>query len=398
MFLIYNFFIITFYKIIAPCYSVFSTRLKTWLIEQKKIKDFTKNLNNKKKIWFHCASAGEYEQIKPIITYFEKNHTDLIITFFSPDAYNHLKDKIKHPCSLIPFDTKKRINDFIEKINPEKILIAKNEIWPNLINTSYKKSIPIYLIGSKIKSKKVNNIFYGKYYCYLLKKITRIFVQDLESKKILENKKIDSILSGDPRIDQVLLDQLKIQEENQLIKSFIGQRKVILAGSTDFKDYNLFKNSMNSDQNKWIIIPHTNSKKDINQVVKLINRKWSLYSNPNDLKNSKIIIIDKHGILKYIYKYANIVYIGGGFTKGVHNCLEPAIFGKPILFGPKYKNFPEANYFINNEIAFCVKNKKEFEHLILNKTFNHADTKMKTTLFFEKHQGASKKIIKEITC
>ena len=112
-----------------------------------------------------------------------------------------------------------------------------------------------------------------------------------------------------------LLDQLKKQEENQLIKSFIGQKKVILAGSTDFKDYNLFKNSMNSDQNKWIIIPHTNSKKDINQVVKLINRKWSLYSNPNDLKNSKIIIVDKHGILKYIYKYANIVYIGGGFTK-----------------------------------------------------------------------------------
>ncbi len=108
------------------------------------------------------------------------------------------------------------------------------------------------------------------------------------------------------------------------------------------------------------------------------------------------MIIDKIGILKYIYKYANIVYVGGGFSKGIHNCLEPAIFGKPILFGPKHKNFPEVKYFLKEKIAFCIKNKKEFKSLIANKKFNYEDLEIKTKLFFKTHKGATNKIINEL--
>jgi len=395
MLVIYNVFLIIFYKIIAPIISLFSKKIKTWLIAQKKIENFTKNINNDKKIWLHCSSVGEYEQIKTIIKYFEKKKKKLIITFFSPEAYKHLKRKINHPCSLFPLDTRKKIKHFIEQTNTRKIFIAKNEIWPNLINISNEKSIPIYLIGSKIKSSKINNPFYGRYYCSLLKKMNLIFVQDKESKKLLKNKNIYSIVSGDPRVDQVLLDK-KETEENELIKKFVNQDEVVLAGSTDSKDYTIFKNLMNSDKRKWIVVPHENSKEEIKNITKNITRKWCLYSNPNNLNNSEIMIIDEIGILKHIYKYANIVYVGGGFSKGIHNCLEPAIFGKPILFGPKYKHFPEANYFINNQIAFCVKNQKEFNNLILNKTFNYTELKMKTALFFKKNQGASKRIIKEL--
>ena len=397
MFLLYNSSLIIFYKIIAPILSIFSKKIRIWLIEQRKIPNFIESINNDKKIWVHCSSVGEYEQKKPIIKYFEENHKKMIITFFSPDAYKYLKGKIPHPCSLFPLDTEKNITNFIKRTNTEKIFIAKNEIWPNLINICYQKTIPIYLIGSKIKSSTINNIFYGKYYCDLLKKIDLIFVQDEESQKILKNKKIDSILSGDPRVDQVLIDQEEPKKENLLIKNFINGEKVILAGSTESEDYHLFEDLMNSGEERWIIVPHKNSKKEINNLVKRIKKKWSLYSNPNDLKKSKILIIDKIGILKYIYKYSNIVYVGGGFSKGIHNCLEPAIFGKPILLGPKYKNFPEANYFINNKIAFCVKNQKEFKNFILNQAFNYEDLKMKTRLFFKKHQGASQRIIQEIS-
>ena len=393
MLIVYNIFLTMLYKIIAPIISIFSKKIKTWLIAQEKIENFTKNINNKKKIWFHCSSVGEYEQIKTLIKHFEENNKELIITFFSPNAYEHLKEKIKHPCSLLPFDTRKKIEHFIEKTNTKKILIAKNEIWPNLINISQEKSIPIFLIGSKIKSSKINNIFYGKYYCYLLKKMNLIFVQDEKSRKLLENKNIYSIISGDPRVDQVILDQKK-EKEYELIKEFINQEDVILAGSTDSEDYNILTNLMNSDKKKWIIVPHENSKKEIKKITKLIKNKWCLYSNPKNLKNSKIMIIDEIGMLKYIYKYANIIYVGGGFSKGVHNCLEPAIFGKPILFGPKHKNFPELNYFLKKKIAFCVKNKREFKNLIENQIFNYSELKIKTELFFETHKGATEKIIK----
>ncbi len=396
MLVIYNIFLITFYKIIAPITSLFSKKIRTWLIEQKKIESFTKKINNDKKIWLHCSSVGEYEQIKTIIKYFEKNKKKLIITFFSPEAYRYLKKKINHPCSLFPLDTRKKIKHFIEQTNTREIFIAKNDIWPNLINISLEKSIPVYLIGSKIKSSKINNPFYGRYYCSLLKKMKLIFVQDKDSKKLLDNKNIYSIVSGDPRVDQILLD-LKKEKENELIEKFINQKEVVVAGSTDLKDYTILKNLMNSDKRKWIIVPHENSKKEIKNITKNINKKWCLYSNPHNLNNSKILIIDKIGILKYIYKYASIVYIGGGFSKGIHNCLEPAIFGKPILFGPKYKNFPEANYFINNKIAFCIKNQKEFNDFIIKKKINYTELKMKTASFFEKHQGASKRIIKEIS-
>ena len=395
MIFIYDTFLTIFYKLFAPLLSFFSKDIKVWLNEQRKIKNFTEKINSKKKIWFHCSSVGEYEQIKSIINYFKKNNHELIITFFSPGAYKYLKGKLEIPCLLFPLDTKKNINQFIEQTSVKAILIAKNEIWPNLINSGFKKNIPIFIIAAKIKKSKIKNIIFGSLYCSLLKKINIIFVQDEHSKKILNTKNIPSIVSGDPRVDQVILDREK-KVDNKLIKKFISKKEIVLAGSTEKSDYSIIKNLMNYDEKKWIIVPHKNSKEEINEILNIVNQKWCLYSNPQNLDNSKIMIIDKIGILKFIYKYANVVYIGGGFSKGIHNCLEPAIFGKKILFGPKYKSFPEANHFINEKIAFCVKNQKEFEDLMSNKKNKPEEIKLKTKLFFKYHQGASKKIITEL--
>jgi len=395
MFFIYDTFLAIFYKLFAPLMSFFSKDIKVWLNEQRKIKNFTKKINGKKKIWFHCSSVGEYEQVKTIINYFKNNNCELIITFFSPGAYKYLKGKVNIPCFLFPLDTKKNINHFIKQTNTKAILIAKNEIWPNLINISFKKNIPIFIIATKIKKSKIENIIFGSFYCNLLKKVNMIFVQDEKSQKILNGKKIPSIVSGDPRVDQIILDH-KEKIDNNLIQKFISKKEIVIAGSTEKSDYSIIKNLINSDKKKWIIVPHKNSKEEINEILNIVNQKWCLYSNPQNLDNSKIMIIDEIGILKYIYKYANVVYIGGGFSKGIHNCLEPAIFGKKILFGPKYKSFPEANYFINKKIAFCIKNQKEFENLMSNKKIKDEDIKSKTKLFFKYHQGASKKIITEI--
>ena len=178
-----------------------------------------------------------------------------------------------------------------------------------------------------------------------------------------------------------------------LIEKFIDNEKVFIAGSTDLNDLKILINSINNNYNyKWIIVPHENSKKEIKEISKKININWCLYSKPKNLTKAKILIIDKVGILKYIYKYANIVYVGGGFSKGIHNCLEPAVFGKPLIFGSNYFNFPEAIYFIKSKVAFSVKDKTEFEKLLSNKKIDFERVRQNSNKFFKIHKGASEKI------
>jgi 3-deoxy-D-manno-octulosonic-acid transferase len=393
MLTLYNIFLIFFYKIISPFLSIFSREIKVWRSEQKKIKNFSTESNTDSKIWFHCSSAGEYEQVKQIINYFDKKKFKIIITFFSVNTYLQFKNKIKQPCSLFPLDTKKNINHFIEKFNIKRIFVAKNEIWPNLIYISNKKSIPIFQLGAKINESKINNILYGKIYANILKKINLIFVQDEGSKKILKKKNIYSLVSGDPRIDQVI-NYKKEKFKDLLIEKFIDNEKVFVAGSTDLNDLKILINSINNNNNnfKWIIVPHENSKKEIKEISKKLNANWCLYSKPKNLTKAKILIIDKVGILKYIYKYANIVYVGGGFSKGIHNCLEPAVFGKPLIFGRKYYNFPEAIYFIKSKVAFSIKDKTEFEKLLSNEKIDFERIRQNSNKFFKIHKGASEKI------
>ena len=389
---IYNLFLIIIFYSILPILSSFSDGIKFWLFIQRKNTVLKVQTISKKRIWFHCASVGEFEMIKPIIKYFETEKNEVIISFFSATAYDHIKNNSKYNCFLFPLDVSKNIEKTIKKINPKKVIIAKSEIWPNLIISCFKNSIPTYLIASKIKESRLNNLFYGKLYCSLLRKITGIFVVDENSQKALREKKINSIISGDPRVDQILYEE-KIGKNNKIIEKFITNKKIILAGSTDAKDYFLFSQLMNSDKNKWIIVPHNNSKKNIEYIINKITAKCCLYSDPRDLKNSKILVIDKVGILKHIYKYADIVYVGGGFSNGIHNCLEPAVYHKPIIIGPKYKKFPEALFFVNNEICFSVKLIEEFEKNI-NKTFNKENLKSRSIEFFKKHSGATKTIIR----
>ena len=389
---IYNLFLIIIFHTILPILSIFFKRIKFWIFIQRKKTALKIQTITKKRIWFHCASVGEYEMIKPIIKHYEVEKNDIIISFFSALAYSHIKNNSNYNCFLFPLDTSYNINETIKKINPKKVIIAKNEIWPNFIISCYKNSIPTYLIATKIKDSRLNNLFYGKLYCSLLSKINGIFVVDENSKKALREKNINSMISGDPRVDQVLYEK-KINRKNKIIENFNTNKKIILAGSTDTKDYFLFNKLMNSDKKKWIIIPHNISKKDLKYITNKITAKWSLYSEPKDLENSKILIIDKVGILKDIYKYADVVYIGGGFSSGIHNCLEPAVYHKPIIIGPKYKKFPETLFFVKNKICFSVKSSIEFEKNI-NKMFNMEELKSKSDDFFKKHSGATKTIIK----
>ena len=404
MIFLYNIFINTIHKFILPFTKLFfgeynlKKKINEWDKAQKKSYSILRKIKKKntKSIWFHCASLGEYEQIKPIISYCQKHTKNHIyITFFSTSGFNNLNIQDLNTTSLMcPVDTKSALKYFIKKINPEKVFISKNEVWPNMINMLYKKSIPIYFISSKFKKSRLNNFIYGNYYTNLLKKSSIIFVQDLKTKNILLNKKIKSIVIGDLRVNQVI-DNLKKNRKYDFIKKFKNNKKLIIVGSSHYEDYKIILNEINRNNHKWIIVPHENKLNEINYIKSKIKTKCETWSKLKNIENTDVLIIDEIGLLKELYFYADIVYIGGGFTKEIHNSLEAAVFNKPLIFGPKYDNFQEADYFIKHKIAFAINNKDDFEE-ILEKSLDLNYIKNVTQVFFKKNTVNIKKIIDHI--
>ena len=404
MFFLYNIFMNAVFKFVLPFTNLFfgkynlPKRINDWNKAQKKSYSIFRKIkkNEKKSIWFHCASLGEYEQIKPIVSYCQENiKNPIYITFFSTSGFNNLNNQHSNTTILMyPADTQSTVRCFIKKINPERVFIAKNEVWPNMINLLYIESIPIYFISSKFKKSRLNNFFYGNYYTNLLKKSSLIFTQDIKTRNILSTKKIKSIVIGDLRVNQVLENSKKIRKYD-LIKKFKNKKKLIVVGSSHYEDYKIILQEMNSSNYKWIVVPHENNLKEINYIKSKIKTNYVVWSKLEDIENKDILIVDKIGLLKDLYFYADIVYIGGGFSNGIHNSLEAAVFNKPLIFGPKYSEFPEANYFIKNKIAFKINNSNELK-VVLNLSIDENELKKKINVFFKKNKVDLLKIIEKV--
>ena len=394
----YNISINIIYYFVAPIMSVFSNKTRLWFKAHNKSNSIlNKSSENKSSsIWFHCASHGEYKQISPLIYHYQKNKKNKIfITFFSSSGYNNINNN--HPTTtilMLPPDTKNKMRFFIKKINPKKVFIAKNEIWPNMIYTLNKLSRPVYFISSKFNPNKLNNFFVGNFYKNILLKTSLIFTQDKLTSKILEKNNIQSIFLGDLRINQII-EHAKNKKKISLINKFKKTNKLILVGSSHKEDYEIISKSINKLNYKWIIVPHEINKNEINSLQKKIKGSIALWSSKELIESSDVLIIDRVGLLQDLYYYADIVYIGGGFSKGIHNCLEAAIYGKPLIFGPKYKSFNEANYFVKNDIAFPIKDFKEFEKKI-NQTYNTSYINKATKAFFKKNKVDLSKIIERV--
>tara|TARA_Y100001968_G_C19438618_1_gene761237 strand:- start:386 stop:1597 length:1212 start_codon:yes stop_codon:yes gene_type:complete len=334
-----------------------------WLLQQKKI--FNNIVSNEKPtIWIHCASLGEYEQIKPLIPELKKINPHITITFFSPSGYSQFKDyDLINQIYYLPLDLKENMTRFIKNINPEIVIVAKNEIWPNMLSLLETHNIPSFLIGFKAKDDKINSWIHGLFYYKYLIKFRHIFCQDDDTNKFLKSKKItNTSLIGDTRINQILIDA-KDQYNNVRISDFIQKDiKTIIYGSIEKSDYSIIRRTIKSMQNvNHIIVPHEINSTVINELKQFFS--CSIYSeikSVNTYKNN-ILLIDVFGILKKIYKYSDIAYIGGGFNQGVHNTIEPSVYGNLILFGPKHMNFPETYFLIKHKIAVCVNNESEFQ-------------------------------------
>ena len=347
-------------------------------------------------IWFHCASLGEYMQAKPIIEALKERHTEhkILLTFFSPSGYlNAGKNEHVDYKAYVPLDTPANAQSFLERTKPKIAIFIKSELWPNFFKKLHHNSIPTYVVSAIFKPQHYLFKFYGKWHLSILKGVSHFFVQDEESKTLLNKKGIYQVtVNGDNRYDKVFEDSIH-SKEIPYINSFKGSHPLIVAGSTYKIDSKMLINISNRmPKVKFILAPH-----EI-ELCDDLKKYGLLYSqaNKDNVKNHSILIIDSIGILSQLYQYATLSYIGGAFGKGLHNIIEAIAFGSYVLFGPKFHKYKEANEAIRVGITQSIKSEYELETAIKKHIDNSSHSKNDALAFISKNKGANKIIINAI--
>jgi 3-deoxy-D-manno-octulosonic-acid transferase len=392
-------------KIIA----LFSPKIKLF-VDGRKIVFSTLNEKikpNDQTIWFHAASLGEYEQGLPVIEKIKEKHPShkIVISFFSPSGYEVRKNNtIADATVYLPLDTKKNAQEFLKLVHPDFVFFIKYEYWLNYLNELQAQKIPTYLISGIFRENQLFFKWYGVFYRKALETFTHFFVQNEASKKLLgQLGKSNVTVSGDTRFDRV---SAILEKDNNLsfISQFKNNQTTIVAGSSWPKDENLLVNFINSntDAIKFIIAPHNIKPIQIQELKESIQKKVLLFSEREDkiLADYEVFIIDTIGILTKIYSYAEIAYVGGGFgNPGVHNILEPATFGIPIVIGPNYSHFAEATDLVTLGGCLTISNKENLNAAFINLIQNEEIRNEKGQIcsrFVQKNKGATIRIMKNI--
>jgi 3-deoxy-D-manno-octulosonic-acid transferase len=357
-----------------------------------------------KHIWFHFASLGEFEQGRPVLEKIKSTNPEkrIVVTFFSPSGYEIRKNyALADGIFYLPLDTRNNALRFIEFINPEVVIFTKYEFWHHYYQVLHERQIPLFLISGIFRPNQAFFKSYGGFYRNILKNVTAFFVQNQESLQLLNKIGITNVsIAGDTRFDRVY-ENAASPLSVEIIEDFCAGQKVFIAGSTWPQDEQLISNLVIQYPDwKFILAPHEINPEHIAQVQKLIptairysnlketqpkeearttidektsiNQTTSLTQIHAAVLIAQTLIIDNIGLLSALYQYADITYIGGGFGAGIHNTLEAAAFGKPILFGPNFQKFQEAKDLLKLGAAITINNaeelKKGFEQLNLNST------------------------------
>lgn len=353
-------------------------------------------------IWIHASSAGEFEQAKPIIDAIKKEYQayKILVTIFSPSGYGVAKRyKYADFVFYLPLDTKQNATRFLNIINPSLVVFVKYDFWYHHLKTIHAKNIPLVLVSAVFRKDQMFFKWYGRFFKQLLHFFQWIFVQDETSLRLLQQHGIQHCsLGGDTRFDRVV-EIAQNFTELPYIKAFTNNTKTIVAGSTWPDDEEILKNWSSQTEYKLIIAPHEINKEHIAQISKLFPRAifYSQLKEETGLQTAQVLIIDNVGMLSRLYHYAHITYIGGGFTKdGIHNTLEAAVYGKPVIFGPNYKKYREAKDLIEAGGGFSFSTSHEFAD-IMRKLSSSKELYQKTCeaslQYVQRETGATKKIL-----
>tara|TARA_B110000037_G_scaffold21803_1_gene24254 strand:+ start:9368 stop:10609 length:1242 start_codon:yes stop_codon:yes gene_type:complete len=405
-----------FYNIIINLASV-SIRLFGGL--NKKIKQGQKGRNESvlilkqtvhlsdKVIWLHCPSLGEYEQGLPVFQALKKQYKNhkFVMTFFSPSGYEIRKNNpVADVVVYLPLDQKRAVKSFLDAIHPELVVFVKYDLWPNYLLELKHRNIHTVLISALFRPSQPYFKVYGRWLKKLLFTFDHIFTQDTASKTLLNSIGYSAVtVSGDTRFDRVG-NQLKTDNTLDFIAEFKGHKTCVVTGSTWPEDEALLIDYINSssEATKFIIAPHNIDLNQIQSMIKRLKKPTVCYSNyaNETLEDKSVFIVDTIGLLSKIYSYADIAYIGGGMgASGLHNTLEAATFGLPIVIGKNYKKFPEAKAMLSKGGLFSIHTFESLEstlNMLINDAQKRIESGQKNKDYIEDNKGASELVMSEL--
>ena len=373
------------YSVALHVAALFNSKAKLWVDGRKNIFDRLKSkLQNRVQeniVWFHCASLGEFEQGRPLIEKIKSQHPEykILLTFFSPSGFEIRKNYAGADYIFyLPIDSPKNAKKFVDIVNPKLVFFVKYEFWFNYLNEVNRKNIPLYLVSGIFRKEQHFFKWYGGWFKEQLHCFKAFFLQDQSSFELLKSIGLENChITGDTRFDRVF----EISQNTKpipIIEQFKQSSTLVIVGSSWPLDEQLIADFLENPahhflNSKLIIVPHEIGEDHIQSVIK----RFSFYTcvrfsqaHAVDLVDAQVLIIDNIGMLSSIYKYGTAAYIGGGFGKGIHNILEAATFGLPVIFGPNYQKFSEAKELIHLGGAFSVKDERELAkivHLLNNK-------------------------------
>ncbi|RYZ29858.1 MAG: 3-deoxy-D-manno-octulosonic acid transferase [Chitinophagaceae bacterium] len=371
MLLLYNIFIRLYYVAICLA-SLWNKKAGQWREGRKQTFQelASKIVSTDRMIWVHCSSAGEFEQGKPVIEALKQQypHHKILVSFFSPSGYDVAK-RYPHAdfITYLPLDTRKNAQEFVKLVHPELVIFVKYEFWYHHLATAAFRHIPILLISATFRKEQLFFKSYGRFFRQILFLFRHIFVQDNSSLEILQaNDFSHSSIGGDTRFDRVTAIASNFSPIPFIENSLLGCQSIV-AGSTWKHDEEILKELGPSATEKLVIAPHEIDEahlKEIHAIFPGAVYFSSLKEGTGEKNSGDVIIIDNVGMLSRLYQYATITYIGGGFTKdGIHNILEAAVWGKPVIFGPNYHKYREAKELIAAGGGFSINNAQELKQL-----------------------------------
>ena len=383
--------------------SLWDKKAQLWIKGRKKLLSRLQNDlsdNHSKIAWMHCSSLGEFEQGRPILESLKQHDRKIkiLLTFFSSSGFEVRKNYSGADWIFyLPMDSPSNAKIFLDTANPSLVIFVKYEYWFYYLTECKKRKIPLLLVSGIFRSTLPFFKWYGSFHRKMLDCFTHFFVQDENSINLLHSIQLNNCtVSGDTRFDRVIT----IKENFTpfpAIEKFISNSKVLIAGSTWQKDENIISEAFESSPHrlKLIIAPHEIHQNRLQEIKNNFPNSVLLSEFSTINSTDKVydcLIIDSIGILANLYHYSTIAYIGGGFNNGIHNTLESAVHGKPILFGPKFEKFNEANFLIKEKSAFCITNatslKKQID-ILLNDAVVYENCCLKSKEYVQKQKGAT---------
>lgn len=354
-------------------------------------------------VWFHVASAGEYEQAYPLIKQIRAAHPQwpVLLTFFSPSGYEMRKDN--SPADLViylPFATRRNARRLLDTAHPRMAFFIKYEFWPAYLRALAKRGIPTYSVSSIFRPRQLFFRIWGRPYLRLLRCFTHLFVQDEESKQLLCKHGITHVsVVGDTRFDRVAEIAQKAKQVPEA--EFFTQNcpQVIVAGSTWPADERLLARYVQTHPEvRLILVPHEIHRSHLDYIFRLFEGKMVLFSQAThlNLQATRTLVVDRMGMLSSLYQYGRVAYVGGGFGVGIHNTIEAAVWGRPVIFGPHYRHFREAKGLIDGGAGLSIRSYEELETALDEALLRHTELGRNAHDYVNGELGATDRIFREL--